>query len=200
VDHLRTLHYLPGGTAPRAVLSSPIAHEHPGNPLLPHGKEHNQRLAKISQVTAEVANAKGAPHVGRLPASRAGQQAASEPLTINGIHLEDKGNRQLAQHLTTEVLKKSPQLDEAGLERLREAVMEKDRHWFNRYRAASGNDVWGSRSVQDGNHATLNRELLMLDLMTANRDFRVWARAKGQDHAIDDSNVPEPVKVGTHIV
>lgn len=200
VDHLRTLHYLPGGKAPRVVLFSPIAHEYLGNPLLPDGKENNQRLAKISQVTAEVAKDKGVPHVDLFTASQAWYEAASEPLTINGIHLEDKGNRQLAQHLTTEVLKKSPQLDEAGLERLREAVMEKDRHWFNRYRAASGNDVWGSRSVQDGNHATLNRELLMLDVMTANRDQQVWARAKGNDFVVDDSNVPEPVKVGTHIV
>ncbi len=200
IDHVRTLTYLPGGKAPRVVLFSPIAHEYLGDPLLPDGKENNARLAAIARVTAEVAKDKGAPHVDLFAASQAWYEAADRPLTINGVHLEDEGNRALARHFAGEVLKKAPALDEAGLERLREAVMEKDRHWFNRYRAASGNDVWGSRSVQDGNHATLNRELLMLDVMTANRDVQVWARAKGQEHEVDDSNVPEPVKVGTHIV
>lgn len=200
IDHIRTLTYLPGGKAPRIVLFSPLAHEDLGNPLLPDGKKNNARLAAIAGATAEVAKDKQVPFVDLFTASQAWYDDAEAPLTTNGVHLEDEGNRTLARYLVGEVLKKTPGLDEAGLERLREAVLEKDRHWFNRYRAASGNDVWGSRSVQDGNHATLNRELLMLDVMTANRDVQVWARAKGQDHEIDDSNVPEPVKVGTHIV
>lgn len=200
IDHVRTLTYLPGGKKPRIVLFSPIAHEDLGNPLLPDGKENNARLAAIARVTAEVAKDKQVPFVDLFTASQAWYDAAEAPLTINGVHLEDEGNRALARHFVDDVLKKTPALDEAALQRLREAVVEKDRHWFNRYRAASGNDVWGSRSVQDGNHATLNRELLMLDVMTSNRDVQVWARAKGQDHTIDDSNVPEPVKVGTHIV
>ncbi len=35
----------------------------------------------------------------------------------------------------------------------------------------------------------------MLDVMTANRDARIWARAEGKDLKIDDSNVPPPVPV-----
>lgn len=200
VDHLRTLDYLPEGKVPRVVLFSPIAHENLRQPLLPDGQENNRRLAVISRITAEVAQEKGVPHVDLFTASQAWYAAAAQPLTINGIHLRDEGNCTLARYFTEEVLKKRPALDEAGLERLREAVMEKDRHWFNRYRAASGNDIWGSRSVQDGNHATLNREMLMLEVMTANRDQLVWARARGEDLAVDDSNVPEPLKVDTHIV
>lgn len=200
VDHLRRLTYLPDGKSPRVVLFSPIAHENLGSPLLPDGKENNQRLATISRLTAEVAQEKNVPHVDLFNASLVWYAAADRPLTINGIHLEDAGNRTLARYFTSEVLKKQPALDDAKLERLREVVMEKDRHWFNRYRAASGNDIWGSRSVQDGNHATLNRELLMLDVMTANRDQLVWARARGEDHMVDDRNVPESLKVGTHIV
>jgi hypothetical protein len=81
------------------------------------------------------------------------------------------------------------------MEELREAVLDKNMHWNNRYRARDGNDVWGGRStlafVDDQTNAeVLQHELTMLDVMTANRDERVWARAKGEDKEIDDSNVP----------
>ncbi len=198
VDHVRSLAYL-GEKAPRVVLFSPISHEDLDDPLLPDGSENNRRLEAISRVTDEVAKDKGVLHVDLFAASRAWYDAAAEPLTINGVHLGAEGNRVLARHFVETVLQRTPSLDEVGLEKLREAVRDKNMHWYRRYRAASGNDVWGSRSVQDGNHATLNRELHMLDVMAANRDRQVWARAKGEDLAIDDSNVPEPVKVGTHI-
>jgi hypothetical protein len=38
----------------------------------------------------------------------------------------------------------------------------------------------------------LQHELKMLDVMTANRDARVWAVASGKDVKVDDSNVPKP--------
>ena len=39
----------------------------------------------------------------------------------------------------------------------------------------------------------------MFDVMTANRDKKVWARARGGDFTVDDSNVPEPIPVKSNI-
>src|SRR5262249_27347514 len=38
----------------------------------------------------------------------------------------------------------------------------------------------------------------VLDVMTANRDRRVWAAARGRDHAVDDNNTPPFVPVETN--
>ncbi|MCB1063695.1 MAG: cytochrome C precursor, partial [Verrucomicrobiae bacterium] len=49
------------------------------------------------------------------------------------------------------------------------------------------------------NAEVLQHELIMLDVMTANRDVRVHAVARGGDVAIDDSNVPPPVPVISNV-
>src|SRR5690606_41811004 len=82
-------------------------------------------------------------------------------------------------------------LTDVQMDSLRSAVKDKNGHWFKRYRATSGNDVWGTRSIQDGNKKTLTRELEMLDTLTANRDKRIWALVQGKDLEIDDSNLPD---------
>ena len=92
----------------------------------------------------------------------------------------------------------------ASLGPLREAVLDKNLHWWNRYHASDGNDIWGGRSTLkfvDGqsNAEVLQHELVMLDVMTANRDERVWARATGGDKKVDDSNVPKPVAVVSNV-
>ena len=45
----------------------------------------------------------------------------------------------------------------------------------------------------------MQHELVMLDVMTDNRDPKIWARAKGVDQEVDDSNVPAPVPVISNI-
>jgi azurin/glucose/arabinose dehydrogenase/lysophospholipase L1-like esterase len=198
VDHVRNLKYL-HGKAPRVVLFSPISHENLKNSLLPDGAENNKRLEKITKITAEVAKDKGLVHVDLFNASKKWYEGAKAPLTLNGIHLSEHGNEVLSRSVFREILKLEINLDPAKMQLLRESVIEKEAHWYQRYRAASANDVWGSRSSQDGNHAVQSRELQQLDVLTANRDLQVWARAKGGDHTINDSNVPKSAPVGTHI-
>ena len=56
-------------------------------------------------------------------------------------------------------------------------------------------------SFVDGqtNAEVLQHELVMLDVMTANRDKRVWAVANGSDIKVDDSNVPAPIPVKSNV-
>ena len=192
-----------GAGYPRIVLFSPIAHENTRNPNVPDGKESNVRLEAYTKATEAAAKEAGVAFVDLFHPSLELYKAASTPLTINGVHLTAEGNRQLAQVIARALLGKDVAAAPT-LESLRAAVLDKDLHWYNRYRASDGNDVWGGRSTLkfvDGqsNAEVLMHELTMFDVMTANRDPRIWARAAGKDVKIDDSNVPAPVPVKSNV-
>jgi hypothetical protein len=192
-----------GKSFPRIVLFSPIAHEDTKSPNVPDGKAHNAQLAAYTKATADAAAEAGVAFVDLFHPSLELFKAAKEPLTINGVHLTDEGNRQLAEVIAKALLGKDVSAS-ASMEPLREAVVDKSYHWYQRYHASDGNDVWGSRSTLafvDGqtNGEVLQHELSMLDVMTANRDERVWARINGGDKKIDDSNVPKPIPVKSNV-
>ena len=125
------------------------------------------------------------------------------PLTINGAHLNEEGNRLLAQIIAKALLKKDISAS-PSLEKLRQSIREKNWTWHNRFRATDGNDIWGGRSnlrfVDDQSNAeVLQHELAMLDVMTVNRDKSIWTVAQGNTPKIDDSNVPKPISVVSNI-
>ncbi|NQV73491.1 hypothetical protein HQ496_10230 [bacterium] len=193
-----------GDGPPRIVLFSPIAFENLNDPNLPDGTEHNRRLEAYTEVTKSVAEAKGIDFVDLFHPSLAAYESSEEALTINGVHLNREGNRVVGRIAAEAILGWAPKEDEAKLETVRQAVVDKNWHWFNRYRATDGNDVWGGRSLLSftngqTNYDVLNHELVQLDVMTANRDKVVWAAARGRTLTPDDSNVPPPVKVETNL-
>lgn len=192
-----------GESEPRIVLFTPIAHENLEDPNLPDGKANNERLAKYALAVKEVATNNKTDFVDLFSTSQALYEASGKPLTINGIHLTEEGNRQIAQVIAKQLTGKDVAATDR-LEPLRQAVVDKNWHWFNRFRATDGNDVWGGRStlkfVNDQTNAeVLMHELSMLDVMTANRDVRIHALARGSDIAVVDSNVPKAVKVISNV-
>ncbi len=192
-----------GKTFPRIVLFSPIAHEDTGNPNVPNGKAHNIQLEAYTASTEAAANEAGVTFIDLFHPSLELFRAAETPLTINGVHLTPEGNRQLAEVIASALFEKQV-VSSASMELLRMAVHDKANHWNNRYRARDGNDVWGGRSTlsfvnNQSNAIVLQHELSMLDVMTINRDARVWAVAQGKDIAIDDSNVPKPIEVISNV-
>ena len=192
-----------GKSFPRIVLFSPIAHEDTRNPNVPDGKAHNVQLEAYTKATEAAAKEAGVAFVDLFHPSLAMFKAVQTPLTINGIHLTEEGNRQLAEVITQALLNKSVSAS-GSMESLRAAVLDKETHWHARYRARDANDVFGGRSTLtfvDGqnNAVVLQHELAMFDVLTANRDERVWARAVGKDKEIDDSNVPRPVPVISNV-
>ena len=192
-----------GESIPRIVLFSPIAHEDTGNRNLPNGKSNNKRLAALTEATKAAAEKSGVTFVDLFNPTKALYAKHTEPLTINGIHLTELGNKLVGEAIASALTGKEVTAS-GNSEPLREAVLEKNWHWHNRYRAIDGNDVWGGRSglkFTDGqsNADVLRHELTMWDTMTANRDNMVWARAKGGDFKVDDGNVAKPVPVKTNI-
>jgi putative heme-binding domain-containing protein len=192
------------GKSIRFVLFSPIAVEETGDRNLPVATQRNANLAAYTDATRRAAIATGETFVNLYSPTFQLFQSNTERFTINGIHLNAKGYRRLAGMISRALLGKKASKDrtQAGLYA---AIKDKNWHWHNRYRATDGNDIWGGRSglrFVDGqsNADVLKHELVMLDVLTANRDKAIWAAAEGKStFKIDDSNVPPPVKVTSNV-
>ncbi len=194
-----------GKNAPRLVLFSPIAHENLRDRNLPDGSENNQRLELYTQTMAEASQAAGVLFVDLFRPTLDLYAASKEPLTINGIHLNEHGNRLLAEVIEKALFPKEPPVrrDEAALEKIRTAVLQKNFYWFNRYRTVDGYSIYGGRADLrfvggQTNRVVMQREMEVLDVMTANRDRRIWAVARGGDLKVDDSNTPPFIPVKTN--
>ena len=203
IDHTRAQDYS-GEGRPRIVLFSPIGHEDLGDRNLPDGAENNPRLAAYSEAMEAAAIEKGVPFVDLFGASQALYASVEAPLTINGVHLKEDGNRAIARVIVESLLGSPPSAEPEIVERVRQVVLDKNWHWFNRYRATDGNDVWGNRSTLaftggQTNYEVLQNELVQLDSMTANRDAVIWAAAAGRSIEPDDSNVPAAVEVVSNL-
>jgi len=193
-----------GTSAPRLVLFSPISHEDLRDPNLPDGKANNARLALYTSAMAEVAKAEGVGFVDLFtPTSQSNIfRGDTRPATINGVHLNQRGDFQVALIIDRALFGPRPSRvpSEAQFERLRRAVTEKDFTWFQRYRTTDGYSIFGGRAdlkFVDGqtNREVMQRELEILNVMTANRDKRVWAVAQGTELPVDDGNTPPFIEV-----
>lgn len=184
----------------RLVLFSPIAQERHPDPNYPDPATNNRRLALYTQAMAAVAADENVPFVDLFSLTRRLYAEGGGPHTVNGIHLSERGYQALAPLLYEALLgEKAPAMTGDRFVRLRQAVLEKNALWFSRYRTVDGYNVYGGRShLQFGgikNRDTMQREMEMRDVMTANRDRRIWAVAQGSDLAIQDDNLPPPIEV-----
>jgi len=192
-----------GKGKPRLVLLSPIAHENLKDPVnYPDGIANNKNLALYTTAMAEVAKANSVPFVDLFAASQALYAAATTPLTINGIHLSDDGDKALAPVQFKALFgRDAPATDDAYLAKIREAVLEKNTQWHHRYRTVDQFNIYGQRSrikyadaitKTNGidNATVLGAELAQRDVKTANRDKAVWAVAQGGTYEVKDDNLP----------
>jgi glucose/arabinose dehydrogenase/azurin/lysophospholipase L1-like esterase len=204
-----------GKGPPRIVLFSPIANEKHRDPNFPDPAANNSNLRDYTDAMAEVAYANGVPFVDLFKPSQqlfadAAKKGAS--LTVNGFLLTDAGDKTLAPDIFKGLFgENAPPLNE----KLRAVVNDKNRQWHQRYRTVDGYNVYGGRSAlaylpgkpghitdrtppepRVSNYKVMQEEMSQRDVMTANRDQRVWAVAKGGDFVVKDDNLPPvtPVK------
>ena len=194
-----------GKSAPRVVLFSPIAFQNLKDPDLTDGAEQNKHLKLYTDAIAEVAKATNVVFVDLFTPTHALFAQTDNPLTINGVHLTEAGNFAVGRIIDDALFgprKEQPQADQ--MEKLRQAVKDKNWHWYHRYRTTDGFSNFGGRGAltfTDGqsNYEVLQRESEILDVMTSNRDRRVWAVAQGKDPGpVDDSNTPPFIPVKTN--
>ncbi len=184
-----------GQGAPRIVLFSPIAQEDLKNPNFSNGEENNRNIGLYTQAMADVAKAKGIPFVDLFKASENLYQATSHPLTINGIHLTDEGDKLLAPAQFEAVFGKKPAAaNDPAVAKIREAVVEKNEEWHHRYRTVDQYNIYGDRGLIEyegvTNNKILGQEMAQRDVKTANRDKLVWAVAQGKNLEVKDDNLP----------
>ncbi|HEV7924017.1 MAG TPA: GDSL-type esterase/lipase family protein, partial [Verrucomicrobiae bacterium] len=212
-----------GKGSPRIVLFSPIANERTQDPNFPDPKANNVNIRLYAEAMAEVARDNGVPFVDLFGPSQQMFAAAAkrgQSLTINGLHLSEEGDKLLAQAIMKsfpggQSLSLKAEVNALNEEKLRDAVIDKDAQWEARYRTIDGNNVYGGRSalsyapghnmVSDRNAAApyisnfkvMQEEMAQRDVLTANRDKRIWAVAQGGDMKVDDSNLPPVTPVPT---
>ncbi|MDA1265988.1 MAG: PA14 domain-containing protein, partial [Planctomycetota bacterium] len=206
-DHLLAQRYN-DEDAPRLVLVSSIPQEKTGDPNLPDGRAHNASIEAYNGVLQAVARAKGVAYLDVYEPLARAYALHAEPLTINGIHLTDRGNRVLGRVLAQALAGGALPLERAREAELVEAVQHKNLLWFNRYRASDGYNVYGGRSRQvytasdSGekfpNFDVLQRELDYLDVECANYDELIWALARGEERAVRTDNLPDLIQVETN--
>ncbi|MDX1952781.1 MAG: GDSL-type esterase/lipase family protein [Verrucomicrobiota bacterium] len=190
------------------VLVSPLAFENLENPNFPDGSEQNKNLKLYTDAIKTTAEKHKVPFVDLFTPSKNLFERAKSNLTINGIHPDQNGDREIAMILDGELFGK------AGAKKIEEKLLsevnKKNFQFFHRYRAVNGYYIYGGRSQKDGkvggmpfeppNYIVMENERKILDEMTAIRDQRIWAVAQGKSvsPAIDDSSVSKHVAVETN--
>lgn len=201
-----------GKSAPQLVLFSPIAHEYINDPNLQSREAvaaANVRLKAYAEAMGEVAKAHNVLFINLFEGTEKTFNDSKKPhnYTINGIHLNEKGDLAVAA-IAIDSIAKGPASDLQGewwkkFEKLRAAVNDKNWYWYQRYRATDGYSTYGDRAFLkfvggQSNYEVVQRELEALDVMTSNRDPAIWAAAQGKEYKVEDKNLPEFIPVTTN--
>lgn len=178
------------GAAPRFIIVSPIAFEPTGNQFLPDGKTENANLKLYAQAAGEVAKEKGIPFIDVFQVTEGlfGEKPGMQ-FSTNGAHLNEAGDKELAQILDRELFSSTnpAKVGSAEFEKLRAAVNDKAWMHHQDYRMLNGWYVYGGRNTHD--KETFPREYVKVRNMVAVRDRYVWDIAQGKSVAAkpDDS-------------
>ena len=191
-----------GKGAARLVLFSPIAQEKSKDPNLPDPQANNANLQLYTAAISEIARANSVQFVDLFTPSQALYATANPQLTVNGLHLTMEGYQALAPVMYKALLGSEAPPFDAAMEKLREAVRDRNEMFFSRYRTVDGFNVYGGRSLLTFNNVTnqktMQEEMTVRDAMTEKRDARTWALARGYDQKVDDTNLPAITPVVTN--
>ena len=189
-----------GEAAPKLVLLSPIAQEDLHKPHVTDGKANNANIKLYAEAMRDAAKANGVVFVDLFAPTLALYAGAREPLTINGIHLNEYGDEKVGRICSTSALRPSPSRgSRLDYDKLKAAVNEKNLQFWYDYRAINGCYIYGGRKAPFG-VVNFPAEFAKLRKMVENRERRVWAIAKGEavPDKIDDSNTGELARVQTN--
>ena len=173
------------GKPPRFVLISPIAWEPTGNPALARCEQAQQRPAPLCRrswpklpAIAGLAFVDLFTPTEPLFAEKPGMQ-----FTINGCHLNEAGDREVAVLLDRALFGETTaaNVDSDAFQKLRAAVNDKSWVHFQDYRMLNGWYVYGGRRTWDTE--TFPREYKKIRAMADVRDRYIWDLAQGKSPA-----------------
>ena len=173
-------------TGPQIVLLSPIANENVQG--VPAADLNNQRLAIYAAVVGEVATEQEVGFIDLYQPTLEAMKSPGSDLTINGVHLNDEGYALLARLVYRGLFGEDAP---AVRDDIRGVVIDKNRQYFRRYRPLNTFYYTGGRSQTYG-YLDFLPAMRNFDVMTANRERRIWELAQGKPvpPQIDDSNLP----------
>lgn len=188
-----------GTAAPRLVLVSPIAHERLARLVHVDVDERNRLLALYTDAMRRVAADRGVVFVDLFTPTRGAMAGATRPLTINGMHLDEHGDRVVAGLLLEAFgppaadvrVAQGPEL--ARLDALRERIRDKNQQFFYRWRPVNAEYIVGRR-VEPFGAVNFPGEMQKLDDMVAERERAIWADARalrGLQYPSPATSIPE---------
>ncbi len=200
-----------GRGAPRIVLFSPIATEKHPDPNFPHSEERDRNLALYTTAMADLARDRNdVIFVDLFSLSQeifAEAAKNGEPLTINGVHLNAKGDAKLAEKIHARLFGEAAPAP-ANLAALQAAVNAKNTMWHSRYRTVDGYNIYGDRSKiayvshpdapKITNTHIMMEEMAQRDVMTANLERKAWAVASGKTGPVEMLPLPVVTAFGTN--
>ena len=182
------------------VVFSPIPHEDLGRAELPNGEATNKNLVMYCGVMKQQCDVAGLRFIDLFAPLREAMDAIKEPLTINGIHLNEKGNELLGAAMDRALFGPRPSRTSAEMATLRAAVIEKDKQFSYDYRSVNGYYVYGGRKNPYG-VVNFPAEFAKLRKMIELRDQRIWKIASGESVPvqIDDSSTGELPAIASNV-
>lgn len=186
LQHLQQQRY-DGSRIPEIILVSPIAHEKMGG-FLPNPSQHNENLKLYTKGMAEVAKELKIPFIDLYDTTKKLMGDNSDPLTINGIHLNDKGYRAVSEIMARTLgMPVASWVQGPELANLKRVIDEKNKQFFYKYRAVNGEYIYGRRKepwVQPvGGPISYPSEFKKLDRMILQLDTVVWAESTADEAA-----------------
>ncbi len=172
----------------RVVLISPMPFERPLAPNAPDLSLRNEDVSAYAEAVGEIARLRGAVFVDLFRA--ASQLDSKDRLTRDGIHLTDHGlsvvGRLVAKALTGTVPSIAPRVE------LRDAIVKKNRYWFDCWRPANWSFVYGDRVNQmygkpGGGEPSLQHAF--------ERQLPLVEAADQRIHALAAGEVPKPMPI-----
>jgi len=175
-----------GRNGPKIVLISPIANENIEH--IPAADLNNERIEAYAEVMRQVAAEQGVGFVDGFTPTLAAMRSPGSDLTINGVHLNERGYALFARTLFERAFGRPPPQPSTEL---RNAVVDKNRQYLRRFRPVNSFYYTGGRNAAYG-YLDFLPAMRNFDRMVANRDRRIWALAQGHPVPpnVDDSNVP----------
>lgn len=161
-----------GKAAPQLILVSPVAHEALGG-FLPDPAGHNENLELYTEGMKEVAGKLDIPFID-LYQPTLKLAAGPDSITTNGIHLNDRGYREVSSIMAAALGLEEPEwTGDEHSRRLREAVATKNQHFFYRFKAQNGEYIYGRRRDWAGGQ-TLPGEGEEIDRIVSRLDSAIW--------------------------
>ncbi|MEO5997366.1 MAG: PVC-type heme-binding CxxCH protein [Chitinophagaceae bacterium] len=203
IKHLQAQKYN-GQKVPEIILVSPIAYEKLGG-FLPDPAGHNKNLELYTKGMKQVADELKISFIDLYDPTKRLMEGP-DSLTINGIHLNEKGYKEvsemMAQALDLPVSKWAQQTDMINL---KQVIDHKNQQFFYLFRAVNGEYIYGRRKepwVQPaGGPISFPPELKKLNHMVSQLDSIIWVESKADAgvnlanarHIINDSIQFQPL-------